>query len=96
MCREKGILGIVLGAIAGSPLRVQGKVSENFINYQPPRITPACAGKRIFLVSTAYQFKDHPCVCREKKILIILIKFIIGSPLRVQGKVKIHNEKMEL
>jgi len=39
------------------------------------------------LVMTVF-ILDHPCVCREKLKNAPTITNIIGSPLRVQGKVK--------
>ena len=50
-------------------------------------ITPAYAGKRILNYGADMSFKDHPCVCGEKKNVRPLLQGLRGSPLRMRGKV---------
>ena len=49
-------------------------------------ITPAHAGKRPMMDSSAFSTKDHPCVCGEKLSLTSMTRWLLGSPLRVRGK----------
>ena len=50
------------------------------------RITPAYAGKRYFKAHRTHFFKDHPCVCGEKRNRQPLAQSLSGSPLRMRGK----------
>ena len=52
------------------------------------RITPACAGKRIWILRIWTKDKDHPRVCGEKKGVKKWMDSFHGSPPRVRGKVK--------
>ncbi len=54
--------------------------------YQDDRITPACAGKSVFLHALHNTGKDHPRVCGEKTIITQSTISAIGSPPRVRGK----------
>ncbi len=72
---------------------MQGKEAEHRISEPPPRITPACAGKRLQTAISTPATQDHPCVCREKKRIGIILANRTGSPLRVQGKAS--DEKAE-
>ena len=69
----------------GSPPRVRGTGNHFWIKSIPSRITPACAGNRIFLALALYVFGDHPRVCGEQKIQPVLLALQIGSPPRVRG-----------
>ena len=90
MCREKLRLLKRGTTPIGSPLRVQGKVNSLYGCCVTDRITPACAGKRRTCKRSELSSKDHPCVCREKSSKEIITLSLIGSPLRVQGKVIEH------
>ena len=52
-------------------------------------ITPAYAGKSFQKAYIMALFGDHPCVCGEKLFFDIRNSHMIGSPLRMRGKVKI-------
>ena len=52
----------------GSPPRVRGKVWALFPLQASLRITPACAGKRAYLLAKQCVNGDHPRVCGEKII----------------------------
>ena len=88
VCREKSDYNSVCDFVGGSPLRVQGKDIAQKNTRLTNRITPACAGKRPSLSGRSSPGEDHPCVCREKFKKVSFILSGIGSPLRVQGKVK--------
>ena len=51
---------------------------------KPDRITPACAGTFVSLVSDKINNRDHPCVCRNIGMTNDEIDNYLGSPLRVQ------------
>ena len=86
VCREKKSSRTPTIIDSGSPLRVQGKGQQQDWQRKRLRITPACAGKRYTNYFYKWDAKDHPCVCREKRFLARQCLFVIGSPLRVQGK----------
>ena len=86
MCREKDGYKRTKIEHLGSPLRVQGKGLNLVYESECIRITPACAGKRMFAETSAIGEEDHPCVCREKRTKPFTISYEMGSPLRVQGK----------
>ena len=72
---------------AGSPPRVRGKVSFCAGNAIIDGITPACAGKSVSCRPCRTSHQDHPRVCGEKLINSPPLKFAVGSPPRVRGKV---------
>ena len=55
---------------------------NNFVH----RITPACAGKSERFWSRKDTLEDHPRVCGEKRLEIISMHLVKGSPPRVRGK----------
>ena len=66
---------------------MRGKVAVVSLNFNSKRITPAYAGKRLperfnFLVSP-----DHPRLCGEKSVNIVVLFRMIGSPPPMRGKV---------
>ena len=87
VCREKGVTLSEIDSVLGSPLRVQGKGVRSWEVIGADRITPACAGKSVKQNHVERFNKDHPCVCREKYLSLMSLVTVIGSPLRVQGKV---------
>ena len=86
MCREKISRCVTLVSARGAPLRVQGKVKIQIHISLILRITPACAGKRLWILPLPRTTRDHPCVCREKFHFTAILMEALGSPLRVQGK----------
>ena len=53
-------------------------------------ITPAYAGKRSSPCGHPLRFQDHPRVCGEKTATPLVFMALLGSPLRMQGKVCVH------
>ena len=51
------------------------------------RITPAYAGKSFRKTAVRHAIKDHPRLCGEKQIQIVLVHKRIGSPPPMRGKV---------
>ena len=90
MCREKFTIDTTKDGNGGSPLRVQGKGMTPIARANSGRITPACAGKSIGPNNAWQTAQDHPCVCREKFLKVRYNKWLLGSPLRVQGKESHH------
>ena len=50
-------------------------------------ITPACAGKRVSTTFSSSKTQDHPRMCGEKKLNLIMLMTLNGSPPHVRGKV---------
>ena len=68
VCGEKGAVAPGRRARAGSPPRVRGKEQQGGRACRRGGITPACAGKSIFLYPLYSGCKDHPRVCGEKQV----------------------------
>ena len=66
MCGEKYKFQVQLVLFVGSPPHVRGKADVNLFHVVPPRITPACAGKRVLLSEIRRFHRDHPRMCGEK------------------------------
>ncbi len=86
VCGEKLYTPCVIAPSVGSPPRMRGKAKEE--PYRPchPGITPACAGKSVYLAVYAMFFQDHPRMCGEKKNICRKPKALTGSPPHVRGK----------
>ena len=72
---------------AGSPPHTRGKASRYFIGRISGRITPAHAGKSLFLPIMRHHTKDHPRTRGEKKPLTHDNRGERGSPPHTRGKV---------
>ena len=72
----------------GSPPPMRGKVSPpaHFPNY--PWITPAYAGKSLFVYNLFPEFEDHPRLCGEKMETMLSAQTVQGSPPPMRGKGK--------
>ena len=86
VCGEKLYTPCVIAPSVGSPPRMRGKAKEE--PYRPchPGITPACAGKSVYLAVYAMFFQDHPRMCGEKSDRWIFAHHAAGSPPHVRGK----------
>ncbi len=70
----------------GSPPRVRGR-AEDAANCEASHgITPACAGKSVFIQPGGHDAGDHPRVCGEERIRCTLATSRYGSPPRVRGR----------
>ena len=87
VCGEKVCKEIAPLSVWGSPPRVRGKVHTSHQRTRQAGITPACAGKREIVVVQITVIQDHPRVCGEKAVELILSCHSLGSPPRVRGKV---------
>ena len=70
----------------GSPPRVREKLYLSIFLLAKARITPACAGKTLTLVSNQLFFRDHPRVCGKNFCSYQVVCFREGSPPRVREK----------
>ena len=86
VCGEKTRYQNLKTTIQGSPPRVRGKVQPAAAGNPAERITPACAGKRIYDTVRYMGLYDHPRVCGEKFGISCNPSLIGGSPPRVRGK----------
>ena len=86
MCGEKRFYKKTKGCRVGSPPRVRGKDHDPALSQHKLRITPACAGKSMWLMVIYTAPRDHPRVCGEKADCLTLSDSTWGSPPRVRGK----------
>ena len=86
MCGEKILHNLFVIGSGGSPPHVRGKGSRPTMSSRPVWITPACAGKRVFLVSAISVPPDHPRMCGEKLYFLSGNGITLGSPPHVRGK----------
>ena len=70
----------------GSPPRARGEAALCGIQRTHPGITPACAGRRRYIICPVGTLEDHPRVCGEKFHSASLIADFWGSPPRVRGE----------
>ena len=87
ICGEKGVIQIAFKLFVGSPPHMRGKVAV--ILYLPPsfRITPAYAGKRTPTARRTHRWEDHPRICGEKHVHLMIAVNSRGSPPHMRGKV---------
>ena len=86
VCGEKASLRFHFSTISGSPPRVRGKAGGVRTIQRRPGITPACAGKSAPCAGDLPRRQDHPRVCGEKSVQLMLYAMSPGSPPRVRGK----------
>ena len=86
MCRKNILKMLSKFASVGSLPRVQEKQLQYSINRKNWRITPACAGKTVFLVQMMKHHQDHPRVCGKNYYGDELRTSAVGSPPRVREK----------
>ena len=65
---------------------MRGKVSKYAAKPADYRITPAYAGKRWTVETYLDANKDHPRVCGEKHVHLMIAVNSRGSPPRMRGK----------
>ncbi len=87
MCGEKDYFTPYPQNSRGSPPHVRGKEKLHLQFNEPPRITPACAGKRLLPTLTHWRRRDHPRMCGEKPLFSFVHILKQGSPPHVRGKV---------
>ena len=66
---------------------MRGKVANNYFSIIPAGITPAHAGKSIFLSPYHSSLWDHPRPCGEKPLHAWICLPFLGSPPPMRGKV---------
>ena len=71
----------------GSPPRMRGKVPPHCCFCPAHGITPAYAGKSLWLFCCVSLPSDHPRVCGEKSQSTSASRRALGSPPRMRGKV---------
>ena len=86
-CVGKATLCVITSrSLRGSPPHVWGKplaVVRWMINV---RITPTCVGKAIRSSSPARMPEDHPHMCGESNVNLLIVTERVGSPPHVWGK----------
>ena len=86
VCGEKHGAPVSLMCSLGSPPRMRGKGLAVLIGARGAGITPAYAGKRLYLFLCFGQAEDHPRVCGEKELVHKTTNNSWGSPPRMRGK----------
>ena len=87
LCGEKLNTAIDTFNLEGSPPPMRGKEFMRFITVTCDRITPAYAGKSIFLPQNGHGLRDHPRLCGEKLEVRATEIDVQGSPPPMRGKV---------
>ena len=70
----------------GSPPRMRGKRARVFGGSSYRRITPAHAGKTLYINFIYYVHSDHPRACGENCRDVVMQHSTSGSPPRMRGK----------
>ena len=70
---------------------MRGKLSKAKSCFTPPRITPAHAGKTIFVSRDIDESWDHPRACGENYGPLRFIRTYLGSPPRMRGKLSFRS-----
>ena len=89
VCGEKASIRSESRASQGSPPRVRGKETGSSLCRPRFGITPACAGKSIFVRLIPCISQDHPRVCGEKHLVLRCLPLTRGSPPRQRGKAEL-------
>ena len=87
LCGEKFSFLVPPFWAVGSPPPMRGKVPFIFPVVGVVRITPAYAGKSVFLLYPALIAEDHPRLCGEKQQIALEPADMTGSPPPMRGKV---------
>ena len=66
---------------------MRGKVTPPSVVVLSGGITPAYAGKRPRVLTTAAAGQDHPRLCGEKSVQFMRVPACLGSPPPMRGKV---------
>ena len=88
VCGEKLRARDKISAPWGSPPRMRGKATGCALSCLFSRITPAYAGKRLYIAHCRLWCLDHPRVCGEKCFFKAFCGMVLGSPPRMRGKVR--------
>ena len=72
---------------------MRGKALDEFAQREHLRITPAYAGKRIPRHDILFPHEDHPRLCGEKVLRMLLISSAQGSPPPMRGKARLTPSK---
>ena len=65
---------------------MRGKDDSNLMYAKTNRITPAYAGKSLSQFYDMIQKRDHPRLCGEKPVTVLIDFVLVGSPPPMRGK----------
>ena len=86
LCGEKEKRTQINTNTKGSPPPMRGKgCSTSCVQYFTG-ITPAYAGKRKSPVRGDSRCQDHPRLCGEKQLRVVVVLIVVGSPPPMRGK----------
>ena len=83
---EKQYTGARYVPLVGSPPHARGKDFHISTSLPPYRITPACAGKSVYVQINFLTVQDHPRMRGEKSNARKRMSVAIGSPPHARGK----------
>ena len=86
LCGEKSSNFPIVFAFSGSPPPMRGKVGLIVAGIAALRITPAYAGKSRRKFPRSCTVQDHPRLCGEKLLPVVLAAKCEGSPPPMRGK----------
>ena len=86
VCGEKFFLLCCCAILKGSPPRMRGKGLWLVADFVFLGITPAYAGKSYAPAFSFPILEDHPRVCGEKRLMVLVFFAVLGSPPRMRGK----------
>ena len=92
MCGKDVIAMLVSTLVWGSPPRVRERLLLGLTLCVQRGITPACAGKTLFLQQRKSEGGDHPRVCGKDDLLVRNYLKRLGSPPRVRERQKQEDE----
>ena len=91
VCGEKLLFFFDAASFIGSPPRMRGKGTLIACRSWLIGITPAYAGKSCVQRRNTNCIQDHPRVCGEKHLMILMDVLRPGSPPRMRGKAFLNN-----
>ena len=92
ICGEKSSPMQSSRGLKGSPPPMRGKALSSANTIALRRITPAYAGKSWLNITDDYTCEDHPRICGEKGLPMLVLVQRLGSPPHMRGKARgIHH-----
>ena len=84
MCGNHCSMSRIILTRLGSPPRVREPPIARGLCIALPRITPACAGTTADTATATKVWRDHPRVCGNHFLCMMVVKHLLGSPPRVR------------
>ncbi len=85
VCGEQPAATTPRAVAGGTPPRVRGAAVSPGSPAAAPGNTPACAGSRAWPEGCATPRREHPRVCGEQLLVLVVATSVAGTPSRVRG-----------